>query len=443
MSHEEKNMSLTMLAWPIFLEMFLQFLLGATDTLMISHISDDAVGVIGISMQLFNAVNILFAAVASGAGILVAQKFGAKQPGEARVVAMIGLKICMLIGAVLSVLLFFGAGPVARMLQLSTDLQPLGATYISIVGGGMIFMASMVVLSTVIRSTGDTRSPMYIAIAMNIIHVGMNYAFIYGAVGFPQWGLTGVAWSTIISRILGTVMLLWLFQKSFHPRFQWRDIKLFDKKLFRETMQFSWPLGVGMSSWFFTQLVIFTIIASIGAMELTARTYMNTLESFCFLIGFSIALAGQIRISYLHGSGQHQSAYRAAYQALWGGLSLVMANTFLLYLFGHKALSFFTTDTKIVAIGVSLLAINLILQPAKMLNMAIGSALNAVGDTRFNMMVNFTFMWLFAVGFSYALGIGLHWGLYGIYAAMISDELVRGVIVLIRWRRRRFAFGRD
>ncbi|MFP3126642.1 MATE family efflux transporter [Ectobacillus funiculus] len=443
MIRKEKNMSLWMLAWPIFLEMLLQFLLGATDTLMVSHVSDDAVAVIGISTQLFNAVNILFAAVASGAGILVAQKLGANKEEEARTVSVMGLKICIGIGVALSVLLAFGAEPIANLLQLSEDLQPLGKTYISIVGGGMVFMAAMVVLSTVIRNTGDTRSPMYAAIGINVIHVLMNYAFIYGALGFPKWGLTGVALSTTISRIIGTIILVVIFRKSFQNRFSWTDIRIFDRPLFRETMKLSWPLGVGMSSWCFTQLVIFTFIAILGSKELTARTYMNTLESFCFLVGFSIAMAGQIRIAHLHGSGQDQVAYWSAYRVMWIGLSLVLVNTLLLYGFGNEALKLFTSDSEVVSLGVSLLAVNLLLQPAKMLNMALGNALNAVGETRFNMMVGLVSMWVIAVGLSYCLGIWMHWGLYGIYAAMILDELLRGVLVLFRWRAKKFIVKSD
>lgn len=438
MNHKKQDLTLWMLAWPIFLEMLLQFLLGAVDILMVSDISDDAVAVIGISTQLFNAANILFMAIASGAGILVAQKLGAKKMEEARTIAIMGSTVCIGIGVVLSVILYYGAGSIAQLLQLPEHLQPLGETYISIVGGGMVFMAAMAVLGTVIRNTGNTRGPMYVAIGINIVHVILNYAFIYGAFGFPQWGLAGVALSTAISRLLGTVIMFAIFQHSFAKRVSWTELGLFDRPLFKETLKLSWPLGVGMSSWCFTQLVIFSFTAMLGAKELSARTYMNTLESFCFLIGFSIAMAGQIYIAHYYGSGRNQETYQSAYKVLWIGLGLVMANTLLLLVVGKQALMLFTQDSQIIAIGVSLLAVNLLLQPAKMLNMAIGSALNAVGDTRFNMIIGLFSMWLVAVGLSYYLGIELGWGLYGIYAAMIVDELLRGVLVLLRWRAQRF-----
>ncbi|PZE21705.1 MATE family efflux transporter [Paenibacillus xerothermodurans] len=438
MQRNDRKMSLWMLAWPIFLEMFLQFLLGTADTLMVSRISDDSVAVIGISTQLFAAVNILFMAVASGTGILVAQRLGAGKEEDARLISIIGSKLCIGIGLALSFGLYFGAGAIAGWLQLPPELQPLGQTYISIVGLGMVFMAAMTALSTVIRNTGNTRSPMYIAIGMNLVHVALNYIVIYGAFGVPQWGLAGIAWSTTISRVLAVVALLFVYRYSFRQRIEWSDIRLFNRPLFKETLKLSWPLGISMSSWCFTQLLIFAFIAMLGARELSARTYLNTMESFCFLTGYSIALAGQIRIAHLFGSGDETAAYRSAYRVMWIGLMFVQANALLLCLFGREAIMLFTDDTEIVAMGVAMLGLNLLLQPAKMLNMAIGNALVAVGETRFFMYTGLGSMWIVAAGLSYYLSIHLGWGLYGVYAAMIADELLRGVLVLLRWRSKKF-----
>jgi hypothetical protein len=73
-----ENMTLWSLSWPVMIEMFLQFAIGTADTLMVSRISDDAVAVVGFANQFFNAVMILLMLVASGAGILIAQRMGAR-----------------------------------------------------------------------------------------------------------------------------------------------------------------------------------------------------------------------------------------------------------------------------------------------------------------------------------------------------------------------------
>src|SRR5690606_30636129 len=104
-SSDIRKYTLWALAWPIFIELFLQFLLGAADTLMVSRISDDAVAVVGFSNQLFSAVMTLFVTVSSGAGILIAQKLGARKSEDARRIGIMSLSVSGGIGLALSVVL--------------------------------------------------------------------------------------------------------------------------------------------------------------------------------------------------------------------------------------------------------------------------------------------------------------------------------------------------
>ncbi|OMF32621.1 MATE family efflux transporter [Paenibacillus sp. FSL H8-0548] len=438
MALSHKKLSLWMLAWPIFIELFLQFLLGAADTLMVSRISDDAVAVVGFSNQLFQALTTLFITVASGAGILIAQKIGSRNNEDARTIAIMAVNVSGIIGLGLSVLLFLIPGEIASMLQLPEQLIPMAKTYISIVGGGMVLIALMSALSTAIRNTGNTKGPMYTAIGMNVVHVFFNYAFIFGAFGFPKWGLMGVAISTVLCRLLATIVLFIMFLSSFERTISLRDLNVFNRKLFGDIVRIGWPLGVNMSCWVFTQLLIFTFLAMLGSNELAARTYMNTLESFCFMLGYSIALAVQIQIAHLFGAGRLREAYGLAFRAMWIGLAIVTVNAFIIFMFGKQLLGIFTDNKEIITLGVSLLGMNLLLQPGKMVNMALGNSLNAVGDTRFTMWTSVFSMWLVATGLAYFVGIELGWGLIGIYACMILDEYIRGTLSLIRWRGKKF-----
>ena len=434
---ENRKFSLWLLAWPIFIEQFLQFLLGAADTLMVSHLSDDAVAVVGFSNQLFNALTTLFITIASGAGIIIAQKIGAGLHEEARTTGIIGFKLTLLIGAVLSVVLIAVPGQIARILHLPEELIPLGKTYISIVGGGMILTSLMAILSTSIRSTGNTKVPMYIALGMNVIHIGLNFCFIFGHLGFPQIGLAGVGISTVTSRFIACSVLFTFFLGTFSRKITVKDFKVFSGKLFKEILDIGWPLGVNTASWFFSQLVIFSFLAMLGAKALAARTYMNTLESFCFLLGFSIAMAIQIRVAHLYGAGRTRDAYKGAFQALATGLPLVILNALVLVFFGKLLLGVFTQDPVILHIAESLLWLNVILQPGKMINMALGNSLIAVGDSRYTMKVALLVMWVVAVGGSYLFGVHAGFGITAVYLSMISDEYIRGIFSFIRWRQQK------
>ena len=226
----------------------------------------------------------------------------------------------------------------------------------------------------------------------------------------PAVGLTGVAISTVVSRSLAVLLLLYIFLRSFEYRIKWKEFRVFNRPLFGEILRIGWPLGINMSCWVFTRLIIYSFIATLGA-EL-AKTYVYEYP------GILLFLAGLIDRDGRPDSdcasvrrGPDQGGLSGAYRALGIGAVYVVVNAFLLYVFGKHLLGLFTDDKTIIAIGASLLGMNLILQPGKMLNMALGNSLNAVGDTRFTMYISLGSMWLVATVLSYVLGIHMGWGL--------------------------------
>lgn len=432
-----KKMKLGRLTWPIMIEMFLAFAIGTSDTLMVSRISDDAVAVVGFSNQFFNAVIVVFMLVASGAGILIANRLGAGEAYEARKLAIVSVVLTGAIGLTVSLLMIVGASQIAGWLGMPSDIRPLARDYMSIVGGGMIFTAIGNALSTAIRNTGNTRSPMYIAIMMNIVHIFLNAVFIFGLFGLPKWGLFGVALSTLFVRAASVVLLFYIFRSAFGGKIGFGELLRPDWSKAKEILRIGWPLSINGGSWQLSQLAITGLIGVMGAQELAARTYMNTMESFAFTIGWSYAMAVQILIAYLFGQGRLKEAYYSAYRAMGFGMAFVMVNTGLMLVFRKQIITFFTGDPWIVDMAIALLWLNLVLQPGKMLNMALGQSIVAVGDSRYMMKISIPSQWLVSVGITYLLGIQLGWGLYGVYAGMILDEYIRGAVLYLRWRHHR------
>ena len=94
--------------------------------------------------------------------------------------------------------------------EVITNPEQIGIAshYLKIIGGFIWIEALSYAISSVIRSTGHTKSVMYVTLGVNIIHMTGNYFLIFGNFGFPQWGVTGAAVSTVISRLLGIIVLI-------------------------------------------------------------------------------------------------------------------------------------------------------------------------------------------------------------------------------------------
>lgn len=438
---DDKKLSLWVLAWPLMIEMLLNFFMGIADTLMVSQISDHAVSAVGLSNQVLHSVNVLFITVNAGAGVVIAQKCGAGLWDEARKTVAIAVKANLVIGALLSAIVFFGAEGILNMMNTPQEVMAEATTYLSLVGAVTILVALQAATSAVVRNTGNTRGPMVIAIGMNVIHLFLNYVLIFGAFGFPEMGIVGVAVSTMISRFIALIFNIWLMRKSFEPVLRWLDFKGWDMPIVREVVRIGWPMSITNISWNYTQTVIFAVVATLGAASLTAFTYVSTITGLAHMVGWSIAMAAQIRIAHMYGARRYEEAYQSAYSAWWGGAAYVTIVSIGFYFLGESILRLFTDNAHIIAIALPLFAMNLLLQPLKMMNMAFGTSLIGVGDSRYVAFSSVIFMWLFAAGGSYVFGHTLAWGVIGVYAAMTLDEAARGVIVCLRWRRRLFIPG--
>ncbi|WP_438347893.1 MATE family efflux transporter [Paenibacillus sp. FA6] len=429
--------SLYNLAWPIMLEMSLQFMIGTVDTIMVSKISDEAVAAVGICNQFFAALFVLFAMISGGSGILVAQKLGSGNELEARKAASLAFSFNVMIGIAVSIVIHFNTDLILALLQVPLEIRPLAQQYLYIVGSGALMMALLQTCSTIIRNTGNTKATMMIAVGMNLIHILLNYLFIFGSFGFPEMGMVGVGISTVLSRSIAVIMLFMILLNSFSSRLTFGEFVKWNKKIVKEIAKIGIPLSLSGGSYSITQLVIASLIGTMGAMELATRSYLSTVESFAFLFGMAIAMAVQIRTAHLYGSGKREEAYSDAWKAVKWGVLLVEVNTLILVICGKYILGWFTSDESIIATGVFLLIVNIVLQPGKMINMTMGNALNAVGQTRYVMTTSIISMWIVSVGLAYLLGIVLEMGLFGVYIAMIADEYLRGVLVALRWKKRK------
>ena len=433
LQHDEKKYTLPRLVWPIAVELYLFFLLGITDTLMMSRISDGAVAVSGLSNHFFEFVIVSFELICGGAGIMIAQNIGAKKMRSARRAATMAFALAFGIGLLLSVIIFFAASGIASILQMPVDFRDMGVTYIKIVGLSTFAISGMMALSAAIRNTGNTRGPMLVTLFINLLHIGLNYILIFGHFGFPRMELEGAAISTATTRIIGLLILFWMFRKAFGTRIRWKEFILFDRKLLRKISDVGLPMAGSAISWSLSQLVLVALVASMGTTMLATKTYMNMMEAFAYLGGWSLALAVQIQVGYLYGADLHERAYRSPFVAFRWGLLITMLNVVILLIVGRDVLQYLTDNPTIIQVGTILLWVNIILQPLKFTNMPLATAINAVGDSKYMFKINALSMWIISIGGTWFFGKSLEWMLFGVYLAMGLDELTRGIFVFRRW----------
>ncbi|MDQ0338636.1 putative MATE family efflux protein [Caldalkalibacillus uzonensis] len=435
---EGRGLSLVALTWPIFIEILLFMMVQFADIFMLSFISDEAVAAVGVANDLMVITFILFNFVAVGTGVVVAQYLGAKKKAEASKIEANALVVNVVFGLMVSLVLVIFRQELLGLFSLDPDVKGYASGYMLIVGCTLFTQALLFTLAAIIRSNGFTRDAMYVSLGMNVVNVIGNYLFIFGALGVPQLGVTGVAISTAASRILGMITLFILLYRRLEVRIEWQDYLTLNKGYLKKILQVGAPAAGEHMVYQVQQLVFTFFISMLGTAALATKVYTFNLMMFILLFSLSVGQGMQILIGHLVGAGRMEEAYRRAFKSLKVSMLITVSMAVVFAVFRESLIRIYTDDPHIISLGATLLLICLILEPGRTFNLVLISSLRATGDARFPFKMAVVSMWGISVPLAYVLGIHFGLGLIGVWVAYTVDEWFRGLIMLGRWRSRKW-----
>lgn len=428
----QKMLSLRAITWPLFIELFLQMIMGSTDTIMLSYVSDDAVAAVGVANQLVFFAILIFSFISTGTAVLISQYLGANRQMDAKQASGISITINLGVGLLVSVLMVQFREPLLSMFQLESHLLGMGSAYLSIVGGTLFFQALLVTVSSVLRAYQFTREAMFVSIAMNVINLAGNAVAIF----LLDMGVQGVAIATAVSRAAALALTFYFLYRRLPIKIVLRDYISFRWQEIRKILKIGLPAAGEQLSYNTSQMAMTAIIALMGAAALTTRVYTWNIMSFILLFGLAIGQGTQILIGYRVGAGNFDGAYRQLLNSLKYSFVITIFIAILISIFRVELLSIFTNNQQIIEVGSQLLLLCLILEPGRTLNIVVINSLRATGDATFTVIFGVISMWGIAVPISYLLGIHMGMGLAGVWIAFIADEWFRGIIMYFRWRSR-------
>ncbi|MFC0472453.1 MATE family efflux transporter [Halalkalibacter kiskunsagensis] len=433
---EVHKLSLFAITWPIFIESFLHMTLRTADTFMLSKVSDDAVAAVGVSNQIVMLLFFLFQVGATGAAVVIAQYLGAKKYSEIRKFTWTAISFNFLFGLLISLTMVIFSKTFLGFFNLEPELFDQARMFLLIVGGGLFLQAMMLTISAIIQAHGFTRDTMFVTVGMNIINIFGNYVLIFGALGFPQLGVTGVAISTVVSQFLGLSINFILLFKRVDVRLHFKDMIDWQKDRFYKILSVGIPSGIGQLSYSMSQIVTTGFIVVLGPEMLTTRIYTLNILLFIIVISISLGRGTQIIVGHMIGAGDFEKANKEALKNLRLSMLLCLGVALILVLVREQVMGLFTENPLIIYTGATLLLMGVILEPGRCFNIVLGQAIQAAGDARYLMMSSIITIWGFSVPMYYLLGIHWGFGLIGIWIAFIADEWLRGLILYRRWKSR-------
>ncbi|MCK9857619.1 MATE family efflux transporter [Paenibacillus sp. ATY16] len=431
-----KKLSLYAVTWPIFVDSVLRMLLGTVDVFMLSRISDKATGAVGLANEIIYFCIMMFGFVGIGTSVAVSQYIGARRAKEASRISAMAISMNLIFGIVVSIVIVCFGESLLRMLHLNPEQIGIANHYLKIIGGFIWVEALSYAVSSVIRSTGNTKSVMFVTLGVNLLHMGGNYLLIFGNLGFPEWGVTGAAISTVVSRLLGIVVLFILLYRRIAVPIQRKDYVRWKASYAKQILSIGLPAAGEHLSYQSQYLMIIGFVNMIGITALNTHVYVMNVSNYFMALALAIGMGTEIIVGQMVGAGEMKEAYRRLMKSVRISFLLTLAVVGTAAIFRHELIGLFTKDPEIIAAGASIFLLSIILEPGRTFNMVIINSLRAAGDARFPVLAGVVSMWGVSVPLAYLLGVHFGIGLLGVWIAFTVDEWLRGVMMLLRWRSR-------
>ena len=422
--------TLAQLSVPICLETLFYMLSGMVDTLMLSSVRDQAVGAVGTANTYIGVFIVMFGIISSGMVAVMSQNIGAGRPGIAYQARQLGMIFNAVIGILMSAVLAVFSGGILRMVSIAPALFEPAETYLKIVGGTCFLNALIPIFSSYLRVFGYTKHSLIGTIVGNILNIILNSVFLY----VFHRGVMGVAVATVISRIVNLIIVA--IMGAVLIKAKQSPERISPQKILAQIVKIGFPsaLETALYNVAMTFIVRFMNQMDANGMNVTARSYAMQIADFSYCAGAALAQANAIMTGWRIGAKELEECDRGARKAVIYGLVTATCFSVTFALSGRFIVHIFTDNTQMISLVVKLLIIDIFLEFGRVTNLVYSQALKTSGDALFPVIMGAIFMYLFAVGGTYFLGI--HMGLLavGAYIAMAGDECARAVGMVLRWK---------
>lgn len=429
---------LLVIAGPMFLELLLGTMLNNIDTLMLSHYDEYAVGAVGNANQIMFMLNILFNIIATATGVVVAQYLGAKQYDKMNTIYSLAVLFNASFGVILSAGIALANPAFMILLHISPEMKDYAMIYIYIVGGGSFLMAIYNVMIQILRCNGYPKVGMYISLVINVINIGGNYLFLYGPLKELHMGVAGVAISTFVARTIAVIAAFVFFFGAKIGKISIRYLRPFPFSLLWKMIKIGLPSAGENLSYTMYQMMLLSFVNTMGNDSVNARVYCNSIISFAMLFSNASAMATQIITGHLVGAGKEDMAYRRVFKTLLTSMPITIALATINWFLCPLTLRIFTQNETIIALGRMIMLVDIFLEIGRCLNMTFVCSLKAAGAYIFPLVIGLFTMWGLGLTGGYLLGVVAGLGVAGIYMGTATDEVIRGLIVMYYWYKKKW-----
>jgi putative MATE family efflux protein len=434
------NRTIVTLAIPSVLENLLVSAVFISDTFLIGHLGDPAsLAAIGISGSYLFIANGLFMALSIGTMALVSRAYGERNIALARKMAGQSVALAVVFALLCMVVLTPLTGPFLSLLINDPEVVRQGTLYVQLILTTSIVAFPLQVLTGIMRSTGDTRTPMYITLVMNIINIIFAAVLIFGFGPIPSFKIAGAGVATAFARAMGGVIAIIVMVRGVSKlQLSIKEMAVWHWQDVTRILRIAVPNIIDSLIQRVGFITFIGIVASLGTAVVAANQIANTIESLAFLPAFGLSVATTAIVGQALGARNVSIAELATTRSAIIAVGVMLFTGACAVIFGGAIAQAFGASVEILGLATMAVQLSALEQPFIALQNIFGGALRGAGDTRSPMIVSLVGVFLFRITTVYTLAVVLHLGLAGVWIGTAMDWAGRSFIMYLLFKRGRW-----
>lgn len=342
-------------AIPIILgNLFMQLYQIVDSAIVGQYIGKQALAAVGASMPVIFAVIALVIGIGSGASVVIAQYFGAKDYEKVRLTSDTLHIFLLIMGLLIGVLGVFFSETIFVLMKLPEELIPMATEYLQIYLGGVFLLFGFNTIAAILRGVGDSKTPLYFLVVSSILNVVLDYVFI---VNFG-WGVAGAAWATLLATAVAYVAAIIYVNRRdriiFHIDFLHMS---FDWKIFRQCVNYGLPTGIQQSLVAFGGVALMGIVNGFGTDVIAGYSSAMRIDGLAMIPAMNFAMALTSFVGQNVGAGRMDRVAKGLRKTLLFSSLTCAVFTIVIVIFGRQMIAIFTPDVAVVEVGAEYLVV--------------------------------------------------------------------------------------
>lgn len=302
-------------------------------------------------------------------------------------------------------------------------------SYLMIMASSLIPLMIFQTYRQFAEGLSDTLTPMVVAIFANLLNVVFNYLLIYGNFGFPELGLDGAGYATLISRVVMAAVMWWLIRsktRGFQFRFELVEIKKMIKIGAPSGMQYVFEVGAFAAA--------SVMVGWISAAALAAHQIALNLAAISYMCAVGLGSAASIRIGNQMGLKDVRNLKIAGYSSFATVIVFMSCAACLFILFRYRLTELYIKDVSVQEVAAGLMVIAAAFQISDGVQAVGLGVLRGLTDVKVPTIVTFIAYWLVAIPGGYVLGFWFDMGIKGVWYALSGGLTIAGLSHILRFR---------